>query len=64
MIARAGSRKVRNVVASPGARAVVCQVDGPRWLAFEGPATVSEDPARVAELILQVTSDSTRAAAP
>lgn len=51
VIARSGSRKVRNVVASPGARAVVCQVDGPRWLAFEGPATVSEDPARVAEAV-------------
>ena len=25
------------------------QVDGPRWLTLEGPATVTDDPARVAE---------------
>lgn len=41
------SRKVRNLTAAPGSRAVVCQVDGGRWLALEGPAVVTDDPARV-----------------
>ena len=41
IITFASSRKVRNLRASPGGRAVVCQVDGGRWLAFEGPATVT-----------------------
>lgn len=42
------SRKVRNLLAAPGSRAVVCQVDGGRWLSLEGPATVTDDPSRVA----------------
>jgi PPOX class probable F420-dependent enzyme len=42
-----GSRKARNVVA--GSRAVVAQVDGPRWLSLEGPAVLATDPAAVAE---------------
>ena len=46
VIAGGGSRKVRNVEA--GCRAVVAQVDGPRWLALEGPAAVSREPDRVA----------------
>jgi F420H(2)-dependent biliverdin reductase len=37
------SKKYRNVVASPGSRAVVCQVDGGRWMALEGPATGTTD---------------------
>ncbi|PPK70833.1 PPOX class F420-dependent oxidoreductase [Actinokineospora auranticolor] len=41
------SRKARNVAA--GSRAVVCQVDGRRWTSLEGPAVVSDDPARVAD---------------
>jgi PPOX class probable F420-dependent enzyme len=41
------SRKARNVAA--GSRAVVAQVDGPRWLSLEGPATLAVDPAAVAE---------------
>ncbi len=45
------SRKVRNLVAAPGSRAVVCQVDGGRWLSFEGPATVTDDPTRVAAAV-------------
>jgi F420H(2)-dependent biliverdin reductase len=46
------ARKVRNLVAAgPGARAVVCQVDGGRWLTFEGPTVVTHDPARVAEAV-------------
>ncbi|MPY91753.1 MAG: TIGR03618 family F420-dependent PPOX class oxidoreductase [Acidimicrobiia bacterium] len=43
------SRKVRNVLTCPGSRAVVCQVDGGRWLTLEGTATVTTDPARNAE---------------
>jgi PPOX class probable F420-dependent enzyme len=49
VITFAASRKARNVAASAGARAAVSQVDGPRWLTLEGPATVTDDPARVAE---------------
>lgn len=41
------SRKARNVAA--GSRAVVAQVDGPRWLSLEGPAVLATDPASVAE---------------
>jgi PPOX class probable F420-dependent enzyme len=51
IITFAPSRKVRNLLAAPGSRAVVCQVDGGRWLSFEGPTTVSDDPARVAEAV-------------
>jgi F420H(2)-dependent biliverdin reductase len=42
-------RKARNVAASPGSRAAVCQVAGFRWITLEGPATVSGDSPRVAE---------------
>lgn len=49
VITFAPSRKARNLVAAPGARAAVCQVDGGRWLTLEGPATVTDDPDRVAE---------------
>ena len=49
VITFASSRKARNVVASPGARAAVSQVDGPRWLTLEGSATATDDPTRVAE---------------
>ncbi len=51
VITFAPSRKARNVAASPGGRAVVCQVDGARWLSFEGVASVSDEPARVAEAV-------------
>jgi PPOX class probable F420-dependent enzyme len=43
------SRKARNLRAQPGSRAALCQVDGFRWVTLEGSATVSDDPARVAE---------------
>ena len=43
------SRKARNLLANPGSRAAVSQVDGGRWLTLEGPAVVTDDPARVAE---------------
>lgn len=50
VITNATSRKVAHVRAgSP--RAVVAQVDGPRWLALEGIPVVSDDPARVAEAV-------------
>jgi F420H(2)-dependent biliverdin reductase len=39
------SKKHRNVAGQPGSRAVVCQVDGGRWLSLEGPATTTTDPA-------------------
>ena len=44
-----GRTLMRNLLASPGSRAAVSQVDGGRWLTLEGPATVTDDPARVAE---------------
>jgi PPOX class probable F420-dependent enzyme len=40
------SKKARNVAAAAGARAVVCQVDGGRWLSLEGPASVTTEPER------------------
>ncbi len=43
------STKARNVLAAPGRRAAISQVDGARWLTLEGPATVTDDDARVAE---------------
>ena len=49
IISWASSRKARNV--ARGGRASVCQVDGGRWLTFEGPAQVTSDPARVAEAV-------------
>lgn len=51
VISFAASRKVRNLLADPGARAVVCQVDGGRWLSLEGPAEVTSDPDRVAKAV-------------
>jgi len=41
------SRKARNVAA--GSRAVVAQVDGPRWLSLEGAAILATGSAAVAE---------------
>ena len=49
VITFAPSRKARNVLAAPGGRAAVSQVDGGRWLTLEGPAVVTDDPARIAE---------------
>lgn len=55
VITFAPSRKVRNLRAAGAGqappRAVVCQVDRGRWLAFEGPAAVTDDPDRVAEAV-------------
>ncbi len=47
---RDGSVKVRNVeAAGPGARAAICQVDGGRWLTFEGTISVVRDADEVSE---------------
>lgn len=48
---RRSSVKVRNIEAAgaAGARVAVCQVDGGRWLTFEGVASVSRDPEEVTE---------------
>jgi PPOX class probable F420-dependent enzyme len=46
-----GARKVRHLAAHAHPRVAVCQVDGGRWLTFEGSATVTDDPVRVAEAV-------------
>ncbi len=46
IISSDGTQKVRNVERS--GRAVVCQVDGRRWLALEGDAIVDKSPDGVA----------------
>lgn len=51
IITFAPSKKARNLLAAPGSRAAVSQVDGGRWLTLEGPATVTDDPERVAEAV-------------
>lgn len=51
VITFAPSRKARNLLAAPGSRAAVCQVDGGRWLTMEGPARVTEEPVAVAEAV-------------
>ncbi|MFI7587735.1 TIGR03618 family F420-dependent PPOX class oxidoreductase [Spongisporangium articulatum] len=47
VITHGASRKARNAAA--GGRAVVCQVDGRRWLALEGPVSVLTDADSVAD---------------
>jgi PPOX class probable F420-dependent enzyme len=44
----ASSRKAGNVTRA-GGRVALCQAEGFRWITLEGTATVSDDPARVAE---------------
>ena len=55
VITDGASRKARNVAAAVDhpvrGRAVVSQVDRGRWLSLEGPARVTDDPARVAEAV-------------
>lgn len=46
VITNAGSQKAAN--AARGGRAVVCQVDGGRWLSLEGPVTLTAAKDRVA----------------
>lgn len=50
VITNRGSQKAVNA-GRPAARAVACQVDGPRWLSLEGTSTVTDDPARVAAAV-------------
>jgi len=47
VIASEGTQKVVN--AERGDRAVVCQVDGRRWLSLEGPVTVHRDAESVSD---------------
>jgi F420H(2)-dependent biliverdin reductase len=49
VITWATSRKALNVAADPGQRVALCQVDGGRWLALHGPATLADSPEAVAE---------------
>ncbi|WP_369229168.1 pyridoxamine 5'-phosphate oxidase family protein [Streptomyces sp. R21] len=42
------SRKARNLLAAPGSRVALCQVDGFTWVTLEGTAAVVKDPARIA----------------
>lgn len=49
IISSDASQKVRNVERT--GRAAVCQVDGPRWLTLEGPATVRREPEAVARAV-------------
>lgn len=49
IITFAGARKVAHLREHP--RAVVCQVDGGRWLTLEGNATVTDEPKRVAAAV-------------
>lgn len=51
IITRGGSHKVANIEAHPGSRVSICQVDGGRWLALEGPAEVTAATDRVAEAV-------------
>ncbi len=51
VITFAPSQKARNVLARPGSRAAVCQVDGGRWLTMEGAAHLTQAPAEVAEAV-------------
>jgi len=49
VITFAAARKAVN--AGAGRRAAVCQVDGARWITFEGTARVNDDPAIVAQAV-------------
>ena len=49
VITWAGSMKSRILEQSPGSRAVVCQIDGGRWLSLEGTAIVTDDAERCRE---------------
>lgn len=51
VITWASSVKARTVAGDPGQQVALCQVDGGRWLTLYGPATVSDDPVRVAEAV-------------
>lgn len=60
--ARRTSRKVLN--ARRGGRAVLCSVEGPRWLTLEGAARVVEDEAAVADAVRRYAERYPRTPAP
>ncbi|MBM9506446.1 pyridoxamine 5'-phosphate oxidase family protein [Actinacidiphila acididurans] len=49
------SRKARNLLAAPGTRAALCQVDGFAWATLEGTAQVVQDPQRIDEGVTRYT---------
>ena len=49
VITWAGSMKSKILEQKPNSRAVVCQIDGGRWLSLEGTAVVTSDEARCRE---------------
>ena len=49
VITWAGSMKSKILEQKPNSRAVVCQIDGGRWLSLEGAAVVTSDEARCKE---------------
>ncbi|MFL2986229.1 MAG: PPOX class F420-dependent oxidoreductase [Candidatus Poriferisodalaceae bacterium] len=49
VITWAGSMKSKILEQTPNGRAVVCQIDGGRWLSLEGTAVVTSDEARCRE---------------
>jgi PPOX class probable F420-dependent enzyme len=51
-----GARSQKAANAARGGRAVVCQVDGGRWLALEGTVALTGDPARVAAAVAGYTA--------
>jgi PPOX class probable F420-dependent enzyme len=55
IISFASAQKVRHLRSGPTRRVAVCQVDGGRWLTFEGDALVTDDPVRVAEAVRRYT---------
>jgi PPOX class probable F420-dependent enzyme len=54
VITGAGSQKAAN--AARGGRAVVCQVDGGRWLSLEGEVALTADADRVAAAVAAYTA--------
>jgi len=60
--ARRTSRKVRNAAA--GGRAVLCSVEGPRWITLEGTASVVDDEAAVADALERYAARYERTPAP
>lgn len=51
VITSGSSYKARNLRARPGIRVSLSQVEGRWWCTVEGPATVRDDPERVAEAV-------------
>ncbi|MFG1805709.1 pyridoxamine 5'-phosphate oxidase family protein [Streptomyces sp. NPDC049040] len=66
VITNTASAKAAHVrAAGPGgARVAVCQVDRRRWATLEGLATVSEDPARIADAVSRYAERYSRTPAP